>query len=58
MLKLDSMGIIGEYGLYEALDYTPSRIDGAKYMPVRSYFSHHSGMTMLGLTYALLNRPM
>ena len=44
-------GILGHYGLYEAVDYTRSRLPlGRERAIVRSYMSHHQGMIMLALT--------
>ncbi len=43
--------MLGPYGLYEALDFTPSRLNlGQDTAVVRSYMSHHQGMIMLALT--------
>ena len=40
----------GHYGLYEAVDYTTSRLPlGQKQAIVRSYMAHHQGMIMLAL---------
>ncbi|MBC7815447.1 MAG: cyclic beta 1-2 glucan synthetase, partial [Planctomycetaceae bacterium] len=52
-------GFEGEYGFYEAVDYTPSRLArGQTNAVVRSYMAHHHGMSFLSLAYLLLNRPM
>ena len=49
----------GEYGFYEAIDYTPSRVPrGSDYSIVRSYMVHHQGMSFLSLAHVLLNKPM
>ena len=49
----------GRYGLYEALDYTVSRVPtGQTHAIVRSFMAHHQGMSFLSLVYALLGRPM
>jgi cyclic beta-1,2-glucan synthetase len=49
----------GLFGLYEALDYTPSRVpSGQTHAVVRSFMAHHQGMGLLALAYALLDRPM
>jgi cyclic beta-1,2-glucan synthetase len=45
--------------MYEAVDYTKERLaEGHEFMPVQSFYSHHSGMTMLALAAALLDSPM
>ncbi|OGR65192.1 MAG: cyclic beta 1-2 glucan synthetase [Elusimicrobia bacterium GWB2_63_16] len=57
--RLQADGYRGEYGFYEAVDYTPSRAahDGSP-AAVRSYMAHHQGMSLLALAYGLLDRPM
>ena len=57
--QMDSLGFSGQYGFYEAVDYTPSRLaPGRKYSRVQSFMVHHQGMALLSLAYVLLNRPM
>ena len=57
--RLDAAGAFGDYGYYEALDYTPSRVTsprGEGEPPreiVRSYMVHHQGMGLLALANAL-----
>lgn len=42
--------MMGMYGLYEALDFTPSRLElGQEVAIVKSYMAHHQGMIMLAL---------
>jgi cyclic beta-1,2-glucan synthetase len=49
----------GEYGFFEAIDYTPSRLPpGQTHTIIRSFMSHHQGMSLLSLDYLLMNRPM
>jgi cellobiose phosphorylase len=49
----------GEYGFFEAIDYTPSRLPpGQTHTVIRSFMSHHKGMSLLSLDYLLMNRPM
>lgn len=48
---MSSLGMAGQYGLYEALDATPSRVGGG-YAVVRSYMAHHMGMSLMALTNA------
>jgi cyclic beta-1,2-glucan synthetase len=56
---LASEGVMGTYGFYEAIDYTPSRLPrGQSSVVVRSFMAHHQGMTFLSLAYVLLDRPM
>jgi cyclic beta-1,2-glucan synthetase len=52
-------GLLGTYGFYEAVDYSPARLPrGKSRVVVRSYMAHHHGMTLLSLAYVLLGRPM
>jgi cellobiose phosphorylase len=57
--RLDREGRQGEFGFYEAIDYTPTRLkpDQAS-ATVRSYMAHHQGMSFLSFAYLLLDRPM
>jgi len=49
----------GEYGFYEAIDYTPSRMPvGKAGATVQSYMVHHQAMSFLSLASFLLDRPM
>jgi len=57
--RLAAEGLEGEYGFYEAIDYTPSRLPrGQSSAVVRSFMAHHEGMSLLSLAYLLLDRPM
>jgi len=57
--RLASEGIMGTYGFYEAIDYTPSRLPrGQSSAVVHSFMAHHQGMSFLSLAYVLLDRPM
>ena len=57
--RLAAEGVEGEYGFYEAIDYTPSRLPrGQSSAVVRSFMAHHEGMSLLSLAYLLLDRPM
>ncbi|RJQ48868.1 MAG: cyclic beta 1-2 glucan synthetase, partial [Desulfobacteraceae bacterium] len=57
--RLAADGLDGNYGLYEAIDYTPSRLPrGQSSAVVLSYMAHHQGMSFLALAYLLLDRPM
>ena len=52
-------GFVGRFGLYEAIDYTPSRVPARQgHALVRAFMAHHSGMSLLALAHALLERPM
>ena len=57
--RLGDRELIGEYGFYEAVDYTPSRQRrGQTSTVVRSFMAHHQGMSLLSLESLLLDRPM
>ncbi|MDD5708635.1 MAG: glucoamylase family protein, partial [Kiritimatiellae bacterium] len=57
--RLAADGVLGEYGFYEAIDYTPSRQRrGEASAVIQSFMAHHQGMTLLSLAYLLLGRPM
>ncbi|MEI7633464.1 MAG: glucoamylase family protein [bacterium] len=54
-----ALGDEGPYGMYEAIDYTPSRLPrGQSSALVRSFMAHHQGMSFLSLACLLLDRPM
>jgi len=57
--RLATEGFEGRFGLYEAIDYTASRVPrGQSSVVVQSFMAHHLGMSLLSLAYALLDRPM
>jgi cellobiose phosphorylase len=56
---LSKEGVAGEYGFYEAIDYTPGRVPrGGTHSVVRSYMVHHQGMSFLSLAHVLRDKPM
>ncbi len=65
--RLTNEGALGPYGFIEALDYTPRRrLDAEgqaiptphRLHPVRAWFAHHQGMSLLALASAVLGAPM
>jgi cellobiose phosphorylase len=58
--RLAALGLEGQYGFYESVDYNP-RGRGAELSPqepprpavVRAYFSHHQGMSLVALANAV-----
>ncbi len=57
--RLAAEGLEGQFGFYEAVDYTASRLPrGRSYAVVRSFMTHHQGMNFLSLAYLILDRPM
>ncbi|HJQ96782.1 MAG TPA: glucoamylase family protein, partial [Candidatus Polarisedimenticolaceae bacterium] len=56
---LEELGYLGRYGFYEAIDYTPSRLErGKRPAVVRSFMAHHQGMSLVALDNLLNDRPM
>ena len=52
-------GFEGQYGFYEAIDYTPVRLArDQRYAIIRTFMTHHQGMSLLSLAYLLLDQPM
>ncbi len=57
--RLAGKGLLGRFGFYEAIDYTPARQRrGQSSTVVKSFMAHHQGMSLLALAYLLLERPM
>jgi cellobiose phosphorylase len=57
--RLAADGILGRFGFYEAIDYTPARLRRAETSAVvRSFMAHHQAMSLLSLAHLLLDRPM
>ncbi len=52
-------GLLGEYGFFEAADYTPSRLGGnMRRGIVKSYMSHHQGMSLAAITNVLCQNSL
>ena len=50
LARLAAMGMRGDYGFYEALDATPSRVPaGQPFAAVRAFMAHHQGMTIVAV---------
>ena len=57
--RLAAEGLAGQFGFYEAIDYTASRLPrGQSSALIRSFMAHHQGMILLSLAYLILDRPM
>jgi cellobiose phosphorylase len=57
--RLAAEGLLGQFGMLEAVDYTPSRIPrGQSKAIVRSYMAHHQGMSLLSFSDLLLDHPL
>lgn len=51
---LIAIGLSGKYGLYEAVDYTPQRVEHRKEGKiVKTYMAHHQGMILVTLNNCL-----
>ena len=56
---LTRLGARGQYGFYEAIDFTASRHSrDDRYALVRCYMAHHQGMTIVGIHNAVLDGLM
>ncbi|NEG79524.1 GH36-type glycosyl hydrolase domain-containing protein [Pantoea agglomerans] len=59
LIRLKKMGASGDYGYYEALDFTADRLaPGQPFAIVKSYMAHHQAMGLLALSHQLLDAPM
>lgn len=57
--RLDAAGFSGRFGMYEAIDYTATRLPrGQTHAVVRSFMAHHQGMGFLALDHLLWEQPM
>jgi cyclic beta-1,2-glucan synthetase len=57
--RLAEDGLMGQFGFFEAIDYTPTRQRRKESNAVvRSFMAHHQGMSLLALDYLLMDRPM
>ncbi len=57
--RLAREGGRGDYGFYEALDFTPIRMrKGENVAIVRAHFAHHQGMTIVSILNAVKNGEM
>ena len=57
--RMAQLGCMGRYGLYEAIDYTGTRLPrGEQRAIVRAFTARHQGMGLLALSSLLLGQPM
>ncbi len=57
--RLASAGALGDFGYYEALDYTPVRLPARENVAiVKAYMAHHQGMTIVSIANAVLGALM
>lgn len=56
--NLEKQEMLGEFGFYESIDYTLSRLKyGKTYEPVKTYMAHHQGLIMLSVN-NLINKDI
>ncbi len=59
LLVMKEAGFEGQYGFYEAIDYTSTRLLRRQTSHVvKSFMAHHQGMSFLSLAYLLFDQPM
>jgi cyclic beta-1,2-glucan glucanotransferase len=59
LARMATAGGRGDYGFYEALDYTRSRLpEGQSVAVVRTYMAHHQGMSLVAFANAITNGAM
>ncbi|MGD0961896.1 MAG: glucoamylase family protein, partial [Methylomonas sp.] len=57
--RMEKQGALGRFGFYEALDYTPIRLEeGQKVAIVRCYMAHHQGMSLVAFANAVHDGSM
>ena len=57
--RLAAEQAVGKYGFYEAIDFTLARLPhDSKRVLVRSFMTHHQGMSFLAFSYLLHHQPM
>ncbi|HEY2345793.1 MAG TPA: glucoamylase family protein [Xanthomonadaceae bacterium] len=57
--RMEEAGYLGVYGMYEAIDFTPSRLPrGHSAAVIRSFMAHHQGMSLLAFAQVLADQPM
>ncbi|HEY3822382.1 MAG TPA: glucoamylase family protein [Polyangiaceae bacterium] len=56
---LARLKMLGEYGFYDAVDFTPGRLPpGRSQVLVKTFMAHHQGMTLVALDNTLHDSPM
>jgi cyclic beta-1,2-glucan synthetase len=59
LTRLEAMGMLGTYGLFEAVDMRPERsAAGGPFAVVRSYMAHHQGMLLVAINNLLNDQIM
>lgn len=62
LVELEKLSMLGKYGFYESIDFTPGRIkllnNNQKYAIVKSYMVHHQGMSLVSMDNVINNNIM
>ncbi|BBH22331.1 glycosyl transferase [Paenibacillus baekrokdamisoli] len=59
LLHMEKLGARGQYGFFEAIDFTAGRMPaGESFKVIRSFMAHHQGMSLLTLANMLLPTKM
>ena len=59
LAHLDALGVTGDRGFWESIDYTrQSGPGGERGVVVQTYMAHHQGMSLLAIDNLLLDNPM
>ncbi len=54
--QLEKNNMIGKFGFYESIDYTPTRLrNGQQYEVVKTYMAHHQGLILLSINNLMNN---
>ena len=57
--RLRSIGALGHYGFYDAVDFTSQRVpEGADHAVVYNYMAHHQGMTVVAVANVIFEGRM
>jgi cyclic beta-1,2-glucan synthetase len=57
--RLRSIGALGRYGFYDAVDFTPQRVpEGKTHAVVFNYMAHHQGMSIVAVANAIFEGRM
>ena len=57
--ELEKQGMLGDYGFYEAIDYTPSRLKPKqKREIIKTYMAHHQGLILVSIANLLKDNKM
>ncbi len=56
--KMRSLGWLGPYGFYDAVDCTPSRVKPDRFKIVPTWMAHHQGMSLISVANVLCDSQM